>query len=50
MALAHTIDNKVEAAYRHGELLEKRRAMMEQWAQFLCTPAGAKVVPIGKRA
>lgn len=50
MALAHTIDDKVEAAYRRGELMEKRRAMMEQWARFLCTPAGAKVVPIGKRA
>jgi integrase len=49
MALAHTIDDKVEAAYRRGELLAKRRAMMEQWARFLCTPAGAKVVPIGKR-
>jgi len=50
MALAHAIDNKVEAAYRRGELLEKRRAMMEQWATFLCTPPGSSVVPIGKRA
>jgi integrase len=50
MALAHTIDDKVEAAYRRGELLEKRRAMAEQWATFLCTPPGASVVPIGKRA
>jgi integrase len=39
MALAHTIGDKVEAAYRRGELLEKRRAMMEQWARFLLTPA-----------
>ena len=50
MALAHAIDNTVEAAYRRGELLEKRRAMMEQWATFLRTPPGASVVPIGKRA
>lgn len=50
MALAHAIDDKVEAAYRRGELLEKRRALAEQWARFLRTPPGASVVPIGKRA
>lgn len=33
MALAHTIENDVEAAYRRGDLLEKRREMMEGWAQ-----------------
>lgn len=32
MALAHTIENKVEAAYRRGDLFEKRRAMMQDWA------------------
>lgn len=35
MALAHALDNKVEAAYRRGDLLEKRRAMMEEWSAFL---------------
>jgi hypothetical protein len=35
MALAHTIENKVEAAYRRGDLLERRRAMMEEWAKFV---------------
>ena len=34
MALAHAIANKVEAAYRRGDLFEKRRAMMEAWAGF----------------
>lgn len=34
MALAHTIESKVEAAYRRGDLLEKRREMMEDWAGF----------------
>lgn len=34
MALAHTIENKVEAAYRRGDLLEKRRQMMEDWAAY----------------
>ncbi len=34
MALAHSISNAVEAAYRRGDMLEKRREMMKQWAQF----------------
>ncbi len=33
-ALAHTLDNKVEAAYRRGDALEKRRDMMTAWADF----------------
>lgn len=35
MALAHAIGSKTEAAYRRGDLLEKRRAMMADWASFL---------------
>jgi integrase len=35
MALAHTIENKVEAAYRRGDLFEKRRKMMQAWADYL---------------
>ena len=34
MALAHVISNKVEAAYRRGDMLEKRREMMQEWADF----------------
>jgi len=34
MALAHTIKNKVEAAYRRGDLFEKRRELMGSWAGF----------------
>ena len=33
-ALAHTIGDKVEAAYRRGDLFEKRRSLMEDWARF----------------
>ena len=33
-ALAHTVKNKVEAAYRRGDLLAKRREMMQAWAAF----------------
>ncbi len=32
-ALAHTIPNKVEAAYRRGDLLEPRRRLLEDWMQ-----------------
>lgn len=34
MALAHTISNKVEAAYRRGDLFEKRRQLAEAWAAY----------------
>jgi len=37
MALAHTIGNKVEAAYRRGDLLAKRTLLMEQWAKYCNT-------------
>jgi integrase len=48
MALAHTIANKAEAAYRRGDLFVKRRQLMDAWAKFCATPAGdsAKVTPI----
>jgi len=35
MALAHTIAGKVEAAYRRGDLLEKRTHLMHDWAQYI---------------
>ncbi len=34
MALAHTINSKVEAAYRRGDLFEKRCRLMDEWAGF----------------
>jgi integrase len=34
MALAHTVSNKVEAAYRRGDLFDKRRRLMDGWARF----------------
>lgn len=39
MALAHVVGDKVEAAYRRGDLFEKRRQIMEAWAQFCLTPS-----------
>jgi integrase len=47
-ALAHTIGNKVEAAYQRGDMFEKRRRLMEAWAEFVSkVPAAtAKVVSL----
>ena len=44
MALAHAVGNKVEAAYRRGDLFEKRRRLMQQWATF-CTTAPQRNTP-----
>lgn len=50
-ALAHTNTDKVEAAYRRSDLYEQRRALMGQWATFVCTPkAVANVLEMGKTA
>ena len=49
MALAHAIGDQVEAAYRRGDLFERRKLMMEEWATFVLTTPSAKVVSIGNR-
>jgi integrase len=50
MALAHTVGDKVEAAYRRGDLFQKRRQMMDGWARFCeTTRPQAEVVPISSR-
>ena len=48
MALAHAIGDKVEAAYRRGDLFDTRRRMMEDWAKFCTTvpTVGVTVPPI----
>lgn len=46
MQLAHSVGTEVERAYRRSDMLDRRRAMMAAWAQFLQGEAGAKVVPI----
>ncbi|MBI78663.1 MAG: integrase [Rhodospirillaceae bacterium] len=47
-ALAHTIGNKVEAAYLRSDLFEKRRHLMNLWANYLDTPKG-KVISFNAR-
>lgn len=45
MALAHSVGNAVEAAYRRSDLFEKRRKLMDAWAEFCGRPAmSGKVV------
>jgi integrase len=43
MALAHTIANKVEAAYRRGKLLERRRILLADWERYCLSATQAKV-------
>lgn len=48
VALAHKIGNAVEAAYRRGDMIEKRRRMMADWSDFLSgAETRGKVVRIG---
>ena len=51
-SLAHAIENKVEAAYRRGDVLEKRRRLMQDWADFcdVVSVKAGEVVPIRKGA
>jgi integrase len=48
--LAHAIENKVERAYRRGDLFEKRRRLMDAWADYCAKPqsAGSVVTLRGK--
>jgi len=51
MALAHTVGDKVEEAYRRGDLFEKRRQLMQAWADYCASPQiEGKVIPIGSAA
>jgi integrase len=51
-ALAHTISNQTEAAYRRGDLLEARRKLMKDWEDYCCTGTWGNVYlsPTNKRA
>ena len=42
MALAHTISNKAEAAYRRGDLLDKRRMLLDDWATYCESAMGVE--------
>ena len=48
-ALAHTVRDKVEAAYNRMDLFDRRRALMDQWAAYLDGGSGT-VVPMVRHA
>jgi len=50
MALAHTIGNKVEKAYRRGKLLERRRLLMEEWESYCLAGSHKNVFVISRLA
>jgi integrase len=54
MALAHAVGDKVEAAYRRGDLFDKRRELMDAWSGYCASPpvdaaASATVTPIRRQ-
>jgi len=49
-ALAHVLNNKVEAAYQRGDMLEKRRKLMQAWADYCDIQGKAEVVQINQVA
>jgi integrase len=50
-ALAHARGNRVERSYERGDLFQKRRRLMQAWADYLAKPASAgTVTPIRERA
>lgn len=50
MALSHTIENAVEASYRRGDLLNRRRRLMEDWANYCGTLPPENLITIERRA
>jgi integrase len=50
-ALAHKVGDETERAYQRGDLLDKRRKLMDSWAKFCAQPAvDAKVILISRKA
>ncbi|MFN4163567.1 MAG: tyrosine-type recombinase/integrase [Ferrovibrio sp.] len=47
MALAHVVKDKVEAAYRRGDLFEKRRILLEEWSSFCSAATETKLQKAG---
>jgi integrase len=49
MALAHVVSDKVEAAYRRGDMFEKRRRLMDDWARYCSALIGERNNVVGLR-
>lgn len=50
MAMAHAIRSKVESSYRRGDLLERRRPLMEAWGAYVTSEPVNNVIPLRKKA
>ena len=50
IALAHKVGKAVEAAYRRGDMVEKRRAMMAAWADYLLGQVHENIIPLSREA
>ena len=50
IALAHTIANKAEAAYRRQDQLPKRAELMQTWQNYIDCKPGGKVITLGRKA
>jgi hypothetical protein len=50
MALAHTVGDKVEAAYRRGDFFGKRRELAEAWTRFCAGTAEDNVIQLREAA
>ena len=48
MALAHAVADETEGSYRRGDLFDKRRKLMETWANYLSIAESARVMPMRK--
>jgi hypothetical protein len=49
VALAHKINNAVEASYRRGDMIERRYEMMSDWSAFLASKTRTgKIIKLGK--
>ncbi len=46
IALAHSVGSEVERAYRRTDMLDRRRAMLANWARFLKGDSSAKIVSL----
>jgi integrase len=52
LSLAHVVGSETERSYRRSDMAQKRRKLLEAWAEFCCSPpvqAGATVTPIRER-
>lgn len=49
-ALAHVVGDETERAYRRGDALEKRRALMDAWAGYCYPPTADNIIPLPRSA